>query len=216
MGAPQQRVSPRSPVSQRSTHPRTLPKRRGDISGDERCMPARCPSAVPAVPGLGEVQRGRAPLAARICYCSRGSASHCGDAAAVPVRCGQGAARLGAAGGGSERLQHGLAIKRSAAELWDLVRRGEETGRDGWRLRAGRECPNRPPARGGSAAPALGGIGTRVSAWGSALREPFRRVCADFCAGCRWRREASAVLCGGHVAPCDARGAEIRSGGCTH
>lgn len=132
MGAPQQRLSPRSPVSQRSTHPRTLPKRRGDISGGERRMPARCPSAVPAVPGLGEVQRGRAPLAARICYCSRGSASLCADAAAVPVRCGQGAARLGAAGGGSARRQHGLAIRRSAAELWDLCGEGRrQDGTDG-------------------------------------------------------------------------------------
>lgn len=88
--------------------------------------------------GLGEVQCVCVPLAVCICYCSRGPVSLCGDSAAVLVCacCGQRAACRGAWRGGSRcgwvsaRLEPGLAIRRSSAELWELVPRGEERGGD--------------------------------------------------------------------------------------
>lgn len=69
--------------------------------------------------------------------------------------------------------------------------------------------PEPAPSEGRERSPGAGGVGTRVAAWGRALCAAFSRVCTDFCAGCRWRREALVVLHGGHVAPCDARRSDL-------
>lgn len=77
---------------------------------------------------------------------------------------------LGDCRGGLRAAAARVGHQKECCRVVGFVRRGEETGRHGWRLRAGRECPNRPPARGGSAAPVLGVL---AHAW---LRGAVRSV----------------------------------------
>lgn len=84
------------------------------------------------------------------------------------LRAGSGS--LGDCRGGLRAAAARVGHQKECCRVVGFVRRGEETGRHGWRLRAGRECPNRPPARGGSAAPVLGVL---AHAW---LRGAVRSV----------------------------------------
>lgn len=222
VGASQQQLSPASPFSRGSEglHPRMPPQLGGQdgISGAGRCVPARRTSALPAVPGHEQSLRaGRSAGCACVCLSLRAFAivpvELCPSAVApLSSSCERvcAAARERPAGG----LGAGALAVPGSLHAWSPAwpsegvvqscgswcregRRGEETGQGRWRLCAGRECPNQPPARGGTEgrrAPAASGsdvggsFGTRVGPGAGHLCA--KHVCApcsclrtNFCAG---------------------------------
>lgn len=221
-GASQQQLSPASPFSRGSEglHPRMPPQLGGQdgISGAGRCVSARRTSALPAVPGHEQSLRaGRSAECACVCLSLRAFAivpvELCPSAVApLSSSCERvcAAARERPAGGLGEGALAVPGCLHAWSPAWpseEVVqscgswcregRRGEETGQGRWRLCAGRECPNQPPARGGTEgrrAPAAsgsdvgGGFGTRMGLGAGHLCA--KHVCApcsclrtDFCAG---------------------------------